>query len=872
MDYLANFHDEVVLKYHLFNGLFLTLPFGDTEETGTLLSLFSKYCQTAIQQKKSPQEIIDHFFKRQLHTEDESTKIDSLFKMLQFVERQIVLFDALEDAAFTKTHNITGQGSLQNLISKTKYQGRQQQFIQQLTNYRIRIVLTAHPTQFYPAPVLGILTQLIYALGNNDFKLVSLLLLQMGKTSFRHRQKPTPYEEAHSLVWYLENTFYPTIPKILCGINNAIDDFSSSQQSAIECIDLGFWPGGDRDGNPHVTPQVTVQVAQLLKIRILRMYMQDLRQLVKKLTFDGILDRLEDVRTRLEQTHLASQLNSLQALTAPIYTDVDELLVELQHLRTLLITKHNSLFLENLDEFIIKVRCFGFYFAAMDMRENAHIHRQLFGAILEQLATGNFSAAITQYQQSSVTDKIILLEKLISSHPKINLPLSGSNPLLNNCAEAIAVIKQIQRQNGERGLNRYVISNTESALDVLELLVMCRLIGQFDGEISLDIIPLFESITDLENAAQTMEVLYQCGFYREHLSHRANTQVVMLGFSDGTKDGGYVTANWSIYKAKMALTTLSLHYGINVVFFDGRGGPPGRGGGNTHAFYRSLGSKIRHDNPQLTIQGQTISANFGTEEIAKYNLEQLLTAGLEDLVFPEQANDLLAADIDLLEQLSKASKTAYLELKHNPLFVAYLEQMTPLHFYRELNIGSRPASRSKSNQLKLSDLRAIPFVGSWSQLKQNIPGYYGLGTALQQLINQGKKSSLQHLYQHSLFFRTLVENAMMSLSKSFFPLTAYMKKYKIFGEFWQQLATEAELTKQLLLDISGQSQLLANDPLNRESIKLREEIVLPLLIIQQFAILRHAALEKDGNEQAVIYKKMILKALAANTNASRNSA
>jgi phosphoenolpyruvate carboxylase len=870
--YLAQFHDEVVLKYHLYNGLFLTLPFGDTETTGTLLSVFAKYCQQAITRGKSPHDIIDGFFKQQLQTEDEQIKIAHLFGMLQFVERQVLLFDALEDAAFALTHNLSSQGSLQHLINQVQYRQQQQQFLQQIRDYRIRLVLTAHPTQFYPPPILTILTQLTQALRQNDFKQISLLLLQMGKTSFKHRQKPTPYEEAHSLIWYLENTFYTVVPQIQQAIDQARQEFATATLPAINCIDVGFWPGGDRDGNPNVTPEITLQVAQLLKTRILRLYLQDLRQLVKKLTFGGVLEKLEAIRNKLEQTHLAAQLANHQKSDKTIYQTAHDLLRDLNQLRTLLITKHNSLFLENLDEFITKVRCFGFYFAAMDMRENANIHRQVFSLLLEQLAKNNKHAELRHYETLPIDKKIALLKKLVQNQTQLKLPLKNAPSQLNNCLTAISIISQIQQQNGEQGLNRYVISNTGSALDVLELLALCHTVGNFGDKISLDIVPLFESIADLEHATHSMQQLYECDFYRKHLKQRQSTQIVMLGFSDGTKDGGYVTANWSIYKAKAALTALSDQYGVNVIFFDGRGGPPGRGGGNTHAFYRSLGSKIKHNQPQLTVQGQTISAHFGTAAIGKYNLEQLFTAGLEDLISPEQANDLTTEDTKLLEQLSQASLKAYLALKNDPLFVAYLEHMTPLHFYSELNVGSRPSSRSKSKQLEFGALRAIPFVGSWSQLKQNVPGYYGFGTALQQLIQQGKKSALQTLYQRSLFFRTLVENAMMSLSKSFFPLTAYMRKDKKFGKFWQQLAAEAALTKKLLLEISGQSQLLENDALNRESIKLREEIVLPLLIIQQFAMMRHSELITKDSAAAMVYQKMIIKALAANTNASRNSA
>jgi phosphoenolpyruvate carboxylase len=441
-----------------------------------------------------------------------------------------------------------------------------------------------------------------------------------------------------------------------------------------------------------------------------------------------------------------------------------------------------------------------------------------------------------------------------------------------NTIHSIRTIKEVQSKNGEIGLCRYIISNTQSADDVLDLLFLLKSFGGFNSHIPVDIIPLFESIEDLENADRIMKKLYQDPVYLKHLKRRKYKQTIMVGFSDGTKDGGYVAANWSIYKAKLKLTQLSKKCGIEVIFFDGRGGPPGRGGGNTHHFYRSLGSKISHHQNQLTIQGQTIGVTFGTKESTKYNIEQFFTAGINDLIFPDEASDLTKLQFKLIDQLSEESKKSYKMLKNDPLFVPYLEQITPLRFYGELNIGSRPTSRKKDRQFRLSDLRAIPFVGSWSQIKQNIPGYYGFGFALNKLMKQGKEKQLRHLYDHSLFFRTLTDNSMMSLSKTFFRLTEYLRRDKKFGRFWKKLFSETELTTRLLLKISNQKMLLENEPINRVSIKIREDIVLPLLIIQQSTMMKLQKIKKIDSAWAIPYRKIVMKALTANTNASRNSA
>ncbi len=862
---LINFHDNVALKYSLYNSLFLTLPFQKMQEVGTLLTLFTKHCAREIQRGKHPSEIVDSFFTKNLNHIPSTEKNRVLFTMLQFVERQIVLFDALEDAAYTTTHHLDGPGTLTNLINKVINSGHEAAFIRQIQDYRVKIVLTAHPTQFYPYPVLGIITQLTAAIQSNHLKEISDLLWQMGKTSFKHQHKPTPFEEAHSLVWYIENIFYRAIPKIHQQLDTALRQFHHSEPLTHPVVELGFWPGGDRDGNPNVDSETTLAVAKLLKSRVLEMYAEDCHELGKRLTFKGVLENCYLIRQKIENTRMSMDQKKP---AAEIYQTAAELLDDLTQLRHMLIVDHDSLFLEKLDPLITKVHCFGFYLAAMDMRENAPVHRQVFKHLLNDFKNEKFK----KYYELNPKARTAILSELIKSRCRYTLPARPADPQFMRTIQSMAAIKPVQTANGEKGLCRYIISNSQSALDVLELLTMLHLAGNFSREIPVDIVPLFESIKDLENSAAIMQELYQCDFYRAHLSNRHDVQTIMLGFSDGTKDGGYVAANWSIYKAKINLTEISAQQGIKVIFFDGRGGPPARGGGNTHHFYRSLGSKINHRDLQLTIQGQTVSSNFGTEASATFNIEQLFTAGIDDLLFPESANDLSKANMEILQQLSNESQKTYMSLKEDPLFVPYLEEMTPLRFYGELNIGSRPAARKKTARLEFADLRAIPFVGSWSQLKQNIPGYFGFGSALHKLINDGKEAQLIQLYQQSLFFRTLVENTMMSLCKTFFPLTAYMRKDKKFGKFWQRLHEEAKLTQILLEKISTQNSLLEKDPLNRESIRMREEIVLPLLIIQQFAMTELKKLGDKNPELAAAYKEMILKALAANTNASRNAA
>ena len=333
-------------------------------------------------------------------------------------------------------------------------------------------------------------------------------------------------------------------------------------------------------------------------------------------------------------------------------------------------------------------------------------------------------------------------------------------------------------------------------------------------------------------------------------------------------------ANWGIYKAKQELTRISKEYDIDVVFFDGRGGPPARGGGKTHKFYASMGKDIANKEIQLTIQGQTVSSNFGTIEAAQFNIEQLIHAGISNEIFSTKQITLKHEEETLIQTLADDSYQAYIELKEHPYFVEYLAQVSPLRFYAETNIGSRPAKRGGSAKLSLKDLRAIPYVGAWSQLKQNVTGYYGVGTALKKIEEAGKWKQVQKLYKESLFFKTLIDNCEMAMKKSYFPLTEYLSQHPKYGEIWRKTYEEYELTVRYVLKLSGNSELMADYPVDQMSISMRERIVLPLVTIQQYALSKVRNMEEQLIQTPVkdTYGKLAMRCSFGIINAGRNSA
>ncbi|WP_298316020.1 phosphoenolpyruvate carboxylase [uncultured Aquimarina sp.] len=854
---IERFNHNVLTKYQIYNSIFITLPFDEITNTGVLLPLFKEVCEKGYDEKKNPSEIVESFFKLYQDNPSDKEKHDLLFRFIQYIERQVVLFDAIEDAAFPIVNNMDGRGTLRSIKEEAQAKGQLEELKDYLRRFKIRPTLTAHPTQFYPGTVLGIIHDLDTAIRDNDSQRIKKLLAQLGKTAFFKKEKPTPYDEAVSLIWYLENVFYHSVGTIYNYIQQNI---FQGEDLENDLINLGFWPGGDRDGNPFVTTETTLKVAKRLRKTILINYYRDMRKLKRRITFGNLQDKLGVLEEALYD-------NFYYAKTAEPLS-IETLMNGLLEVREELISKHQSLFLEELQDLINKVKIFGFHFGTLDIRQDSRVHHSVLTEIVKKTNELGLGFFPDNYDSLSEEEQIQVLSNVTG---KLD-PSVLDDDMARATMESIYAIQTIQKNNGERGANRYIISNNGSVINVMETFAMIRLSDW--EQPSVDVIPLFETVPDLEVSHQVMEALYSNPVYIEHLKRRGMKQTIMLGFSDGTKDGGYLMANWGIFKAKEALTEMSRKYGIKVIFFDGRGGPPARGGGNTNQFYASLGPTVEHEQIQITVQGQTISSNFGTLDSCQYNLEQLLGAGVENQLTDNEANLFSKENKETMQELADVSYQTYVDFKNHPKFLPYLEHMSTLKYYGKANIGSRPSKRSKSSSLDFGDLRAIPFVGSWSQLKQNVPGFYGVGTALKTYEDRGEFDKITALYKGSAFFRALVGNSMMSLTKSFFQLTAYMKEDKEYGAFWDIIHKEYELTKRLLLKLTGYTELMENESAGKASIDIRENIVLPLLTIQQYALKKIQDITRSGKdtEDLEIYEKMVTRSLFGNINASRNSA
>jgi phosphoenolpyruvate carboxylase len=425
-----------------------------------------------------------------------------MFRFIQYIERQIVLFDAIEDAAFSIINNLEGRGSLRDIKEKTEAKNKREELIQFLEEFKVRTVLTAHPTQFYPGAVLGIITDLTEAIRQNDLVQIKQLLAQLGKTPFFKKEKPSPFDEAISLIWYLENVFYQTIGDMMQYMQKNLYDGKIIENPIIS---LGFWPGGDRDGNPFVTTEITLKVAERLRTSILKCYYFDVRKLRRKLTFTGVETIISELENKLYRSVFYSK--------GEIFITCDEFKSQLLKIKEILIHNHQSLYVDYVDALIQKVISFGFHFASLDIRQNSRVHGKVVDDIVNYLIeqqTNGFPKNYNELNETAKIDALLLVRSTIA-------PENFEDQITKLTLESILAIKTIQEKNGELGCNRYIISNNESALDVMETFALFQLCGWENP--TVDIVPFLNRLMICTKHIRILEqLIYQSEVYKIHLA------------------------------------------------------------------------------------------------------------------------------------------------------------------------------------------------------------------------------------------------------------------------------------------------------------------------------------------------------------------
>lgn len=757
-----------------------------------------------------------------------------------------------------------------------------------LSDLLIMPVFTAHPTESKRRVILQRLQDIAGLL--RDKERLDLLPHEQEQLLERLRENitvlwqseetrdrpPTVMDEVRNGMYYFENTILYLVPIIYEELARALHKYYPERTFAISpFLRYGSWIGGDRDGNPYVTVKITQETIRTQQETILEFY----NVMVDKL-FDHIspavtrvgitpalaesiqadlklvppeeMEQLEWFRLEPYRQKLLMMFRRLRATRAEnerswqrnsvkpnprAYQRAEEFLNDLYLLRdSLLANKGERLAQGDLSRLIYAVQAFGFHLATLDIRQHAERHRTAMAEILEDYG------AITDYAEMDEAARVALLSEEIRSRRPLTAKLCFSEET-NETVALFRLIRQAHERVDEKIIQTYIISMTTQLSNVLEVLLFARDAGLFG---KLDIVPLFETIEDLQNASAIMAELFENEVYRQHLTARNNHQQIMIGYSDSNKDGGYLRANWMLYQAQRNLAAVCDQYGIRLTLFHGRGGTLGRGGGPTNRAILAQPPGSVRGRFKITEQGEVISSRYDDPDIAHRHLEQMINAVLLASV-PQPAltqEDEWAA---LMEELSEQAYLKYRALVENPNFLQYFSDTTPLEFIGQLNIGSRPARRKKS--ASIADLRAIPWVFSWTQTRVELPSWYGVGTALASWVDEAadeagrvaRLATLRTMYRDWPFFSTVLNQVQVGLSKGdiaiaslYAELTSETVRETIFAD----IKAEFERTRAIVLEITGYREVLENEQWLQRSIKVRNPYVDPLNHLQ-IAILRH---------------------------------
>ncbi len=754
-----------------------------------------------------------------------------------------------------------------------------------LDSLQVSPVLTAHPTEVQRKSVLLLHRKLAdlldqrdrialtpVELAENEAELAAAILT-LWQTRLLRPQRLTVADEVRNGISYFSDVFFEQLPRLYEHFQALLADHLSDlpPDPLPPFFRIGSWIGGDRDGNPFVTAGVLRQAMRLQSDAVLGFYRTALAGLALDLplsqTMVGVSADLLTLaaRSRDDNPHRRDEpyrraLNHIdERLRATLEDDGDlaypsaaDLQRDLDCLRSSL-ALHGGMRLAagRLQRLIQAVRIFGFHLAPIDLRQNSDVHQR---TVAELLAVAGRQQDYASLDEEA---KIALLaEELASPRPLYADYLSYSEETSGELAVLFAA-RDIRRKKGAAALPNCIVSKTDSVSDLLEIAVLLKEAGllrqQNEPHLAMNIVPLFETIGDLRAAPAAMARLLSLPVYRQLLGDEAPQQEVMLGYSDSNKDGGFLTSGWELYRAEIALAALFAEHGVTLRLFHGRGGTVGRGGGPSYQAILAQPAGVVSGQIRLTEQGEVIASKYGSPEVGRRNLEVLTAATLEaTLIDDESRIEPVQPFFAVLDRLSELAFEAYRRLVYQtPGFETYFRQATPLTDIAALNIGSRPASRTASTRIE--DLRAIPWVFSWSQCRLMLPGWYGFGSAVEAWLAETPDGLLllRRMVRAWPFFRALLSNMDMVLAKSDLAIASryadLVEDPGLRTRIFPQLRREWERTTRLLLAITEQDHLLADNPLLARALRNRLPYMNPLNHLQ-VELLRRFRTGADAGE------------------------
>lgn len=838
-----------------------------------------------------------------------------------------VLANIAEDHHHTRrwrAHLVAGspprEGSLAAALNHAREQGFTSEKLKAFfSGAYIVPVLTAHPTEVQRRSILDILDAISALLTRRDRLAdtqeeradietqLRASVLTLWQTRVLRTSKLSVLDEVANALSFFDATFFGELPKLYGAIEQASGAGLAELPSFME---IGTWIGGDRDGNPFVNADVVQAALAAQAEKALTHYIAEAHGLRKNLSFAALLvnvtpalralaeaspDKSEHradepyrlafatIQARLAATyeallgrkHEGAISASVRGAAAAPYAQIEDFTADLNVIATAL-QGHGAGALVNgrLGALLRAARAFGWTLAPLDLRQNSEVHERV---VAELLAVAQ---PAIDYRALDEQGRIaLLLKELETSRPLVSRHVAYSAETAKELAIFDAA-RAAHLRYGKRCIRTMIISKTDGLSDMLELAVLLKeagLLRPAEGALDVNIVPLFETIEDLRAAASIMEALFSAPVYRNLLARRGDVQEVMLGYSDSNKDGGFLTSGWELYRAEVGLVELFAKYGVRIRLFHGRGGSVGRGGGPSYQAILAQPRGAVQGQIRLTEQGEVIAAKYGNAEVGRRNLEVMLAATLVASVDPETSKPPQTEFLDSFGQLSDYAFAAYRNLVYETEgFEDYFWQSTVISEISALNLGSRPASRSKSHSIE--DLRAIPWVFSWAQCRIMLPGWYGFGSAVEKLLAERGEAEglalLREMFEQWPVFSTLLLNMDMVLAKADMGIAAryadLVHDEALRGRIFPRIVAEYERTKRYLLEITKQDALLDRNPVLRRSVINRFPYLDPLNHVQ-VEMLRRYREQSDEGEASERVRRGVHISINGIASALRNS-
>ncbi len=772
-------------------------------------------------------------------------------------------------------------GSIESAIQQLQSNHCSYEEVKQLlSRISLELVMTAHPTEATRRAVLDIHQRISNDVMNLDNPLHSqserktlnnkLLgeVLNLWQTDELRDRKPTVIDEVKNGLYYFDETFYDVLPEIYYELERCLNTYFPNESWHVPSfLKFGSWIGGDRDGNPSVTSKVTWETLVLQREMILKKYEKSLKNLIDQMSFsssivkvsDDLLQSIEEDRRclghhsdvwrneqepyRIKVSYMIDKIQHTRNANAPSHHSYEQPQDFINDLKMIEVSlrSHNAHYVADIyiTKLIRQVELFGFHLTTLDVRQHSREHEMAMAEILKMMKICD------HYSDLSESEKVDLLSSLLDDTRPITSSFLSYSPNTQECLDVYKQIYNAQKVFGSKCIHSYLISMTQGASDILEVLVFGKEAGLYQKTLNGKVIctfqsvPLFETIDDLHAAPKIMDDLLRIPAYTASLDPETMLQEIMLGYSDSNKDGGVLTANWELRVALQEITHSADQHGVKLKFFHGRGGALGRGGMPLNRSILAQPVNTLGGGIKITEQGEVLSSRYAQRGIAYRSLEQATYALISafslattNIVKPEESQW-----ESIMKEISEKAQIKYQDLIFRDKdFLVFFKESTPLPEIGELNIGSRPSKRKNSDRFE--DLRAIPWVFAWTQSRYLLPAWYAAGTGIQSFYQDEPHHMeiLQEMYNEWSYFRSMIDTLQMALAKADLNIAReygrMVKDADTAQRIYQVIKDEYVLTKSLILRITGQHEILDNVPVIQESIRLRNPYVDPLSYLQ----------------------------------------